>query len=99
MTNVPFGLEIDWNKAYIEFWEKMAKSFPNTKEASDLISSLYERAWKELKPFPGIEEKIEISVDKDYKLKTSMSGWLLLGAVTVAALNMSLEKMDKSKRF
>lgn len=97
MTNAP--INVDWDRTWAEFWEKMGKNAPSTKIATEHITQMVKYIWKEAKPFAGIEEKIEISVDREYNLKTSMSGWVLLGAIAITATNLALEEIDKSPHF
>lgn len=81
-------VRIDLEKAFEEFWEKLGSKGPVTTQAIDRAAGIFAYLWREVKPAVGYTEEISISVDKEGKLSANMAGWLLIGAIAVAAIHI-----------
>lgn len=79
------------------FWERLEKRAPKTHIAVALFEQLFNDVWKDVAVEIGQAQDIVISVGTDGKIRTSLAGWLELGAVAIAAYNMALKDLDQVK--
>jgi hypothetical protein len=79
------------------FWDRLAKTAPKTHAAALLFERLFNVVWKDIAVDIGQAEDIVVSVGADAKIRTSLAGWLALGAVAIAAYNMARKDLNESK--
>jgi len=79
------------------FWDRLGKRAPKTYAAALLFDQLFNDVWKDVTVDIGQAQEIVISVGADGKIRTSLAGWLALGAVAIAAYNMTCKDLNQSK--
>lgn len=79
------------------FWDRLDKRAPKTHAAVVLFDRLFNIVWKDVAVDIGQAQEIVISVGADGKIRTSLAGWLALGAVAAAAYNMTREDLKQCK--
>jgi len=79
------------------FWDRLGKRAPKTCAAVLLFERFFNDVWKDVAVDIGQAQEIVISVGADGKIRTSLAGWLALGAVAIAAYSMARKDLDQSK--
>lgn len=77
------------------FWDRLKKRAPRTYQAALLFDRLFSTVWTDVAVDIGQDQDIGITVGADGKIKTSLAGWLALGAVAIAAYNMALKDLSQ----
>jgi hypothetical protein len=95
----PLQVTIEWEKAREVFWKRYEKQAPRMFEIQGNAGHGFQDLWKDISPVMGTEETIPISFSKDGALRTTLAGWVLIGAIGAAAavnaINESKQLLDK----
>jgi len=88
--------KIDWEQAWKVFWNRYEKQAPRMYKIQAQATGSFEGLWKAISPVMGSEDTIAISFDKEGGLRTTMAGFILIGAIAAAGARNAIEESKKA---